>query len=450
MSNLVERTTPANWNVQSNDGTTIVAKNNVTGEVFNGSLASYNAIFKADYVEEATPRWVVDNKTKDLVGYRKADGSVQNIVQSFSTPGGGVEKFTVSGIRRADGTVAPVLDTGDGWELLNGWHPNQLFDGAIGGAVFDNRYGVYADTNGTPAAQGGSVAARSDRVTNGYVRPAKNELPYSEQPAAWTSATNCVVAEAVGHWTLRPTAADGRINANVNRTAGQYQTCAVEVKSGGCEWVFIGPGGNGQWINIVTGATKTAAGAGYSARLIDSTDGYKWVVVGSASQATATGVTNMRVYPSQSEPTSAGPQFGGPGDGVGVLQLRRSYYSNNQLSADFVPSDYNITDAVPPSFAFVGNFALQTDPAKRPTLVGNALTFAAGQDMTCVFSVAPGVGATIGRAVPGVGAQITTDTVGVQLTISSSDAALVVVGKSLSATESQHLRDWLNIRALGV
>ena len=84
MSNLVERITPGNWNVQSNDGTTIVAKNNVTGEVFNGSLATYNAIFKADYVEESTPRWVVDNKTKDLVGYRKADGSVQSIVQSFS------------------------------------------------------------------------------------------------------------------------------------------------------------------------------------------------------------------------------------------------------------------------------------------------------------------------------------------------------------------------------
>ena len=90
MSNLVERITPSNWNVQSNDGTTIVAKNNVTGEVFNGPLVSYNAIFKNGYVEESTPRWVVDNNTKDLVGYRKSDGSVQNIVQSFSTPGGGI------------------------------------------------------------------------------------------------------------------------------------------------------------------------------------------------------------------------------------------------------------------------------------------------------------------------------------------------------------------------
>jgi hypothetical protein len=91
MSNLVERITPANWSVQSNDGTTIVAKNNVTGEVFNGPLASYNAIFRASYVEESTPRWVIDSKTRDLVGYRKADGSVQNVVQSFSTPGGGVD-----------------------------------------------------------------------------------------------------------------------------------------------------------------------------------------------------------------------------------------------------------------------------------------------------------------------------------------------------------------------
>ena len=400
-------------------------------------------------LKSGTP-FVYDENDR-VVGIRDPHtGTDTDLVTAVTGQGGGIGEFTVSGIRRADGTVAPLMDTGDGWELLNGWHPNQLFDSVIGGAVFDNRYGVYADTDGTPAAQGGSVAARSDRVTNGYVRPAKNELPYSEQPAAWTSATNCVVTEDVGHWTLRPTAADGRISANVNRTTGQHQTVAVEVKSGGCEWVFTGLGGTGQWINIVTGETKTAIGTEVSARLIDSTDGYKWVVVGSTSAATATGVIGMRVYPSQSEPTSGGPQFGGPGDGVGVLQLRRSYYSNNQLSANFVPSDYNITGEVPPSFAFIGNFALQTDPAKRPTLVGNALNFAAGQDMTCVFSVAPGAGATIGRAVPGVGAQITTDTVGVQLTISSDDAALVVVGKTLTAAERQHLVDWLNIRALGV
>ena len=418
--------------------------NSSTGEMFversDGSTHKFNI---ADTVTTTTGP---GGEITDL----NADGKNLGLVRAVTSPGGGIEKFAVSGIHREDGTVVPLMDTGSGWELLSGWHPNQLFDGVTGGAVFDNRYGLYADTDGTPATQGGSVAARSDRVTNGYIRPAKNELPYSEQPSEWTSATNCVVTEAVGHWTLRPTAADGYILANVNETTGQHQTFAVEVKSGGCEWVFIGPAGYGQWINIVTGDTKTESGTGFSARLIDSTDGYKWVVVGSTSAATETGVTSMRVYPSQSEPTSGGAEFGGPGDGSGLLQLRRSYYSSNQLSANFIPSDYNITTEVPPSFVFVGNFALQTDPAKRPTLIGNALNFADGQDMTCVFSVEPGEGATIGRAVPDVGAQITTDTVGVQLTISSDDAALVVVGKTLTAAEQQNLRDWLNVRALGV
>lgn len=42
-----ERQLPKNWTVTSNNGTTLTAKNSYTGEVFNGTVADYNAIFKA-------------------------------------------------------------------------------------------------------------------------------------------------------------------------------------------------------------------------------------------------------------------------------------------------------------------------------------------------------------------------------------------------------------------
>lgn len=167
MSNLVERITPSNWSVQSNDGTTIVAKNNVTGEVFNGPSASYNAIFKDSYVEESTPRWVVDSNTKDLVGYRKADGSIRNVVQSFSTPGGGVEFPGLSPLTSAvRNAVQYIVSHAD----LEARPPRLWPVDAVPYRLFNQRAGV-AYGHGTDQRQLVMVDTNTRAATTGYQFP---------------------------------------------------------------------------------------------------------------------------------------------------------------------------------------------------------------------------------------------------------------------------------------
>ena len=127
--------------------------------------------------------------------------------------------------------------------------------------------------------------------------------------------------------------------------------------------------------------------------------------------------------------------------------MRRAFYAQD-LPAEFVPArDYNYTNAALPAVASIGNCCMQLTPESAPIKNGLLLDFAGGKSMTAVFQAAPGASTTVGRAVPGVGAQIETTSVGVEMPISASDAALVVIGRDLTGPERTLLRDWLTVRA---
>ena len=128
------------------------------------------------------------------------DGKNVGLVRATTGPGGGVEKFTVSGIRRADGTVAPVLDTGDGWELLNGWHPRQLFEDGTPGEIFDNRSSLMLKSITAPAisdiaGNGDPVLVRSGTMTPGRAWTALNEMLFSEDLASWVTSNAAITTE---------------------------------------------------------------------------------------------------------------------------------------------------------------------------------------------------------------------------------------------------------------
>ena len=130
------------------------------------------------------------------------------------------------------------------------------------------------------------------------------------------------------------------------------------------------------------------------------------------------------------------------------MKIGRTFYGQG-LAHPFVPErDYNYTNAALPTIAFVGNCCVQLTPEFAPIKNGLLLDFEGGKSMTAVFQTAPGASTTVGRAVPGVGAQIETTSVGVEMPISASDAALVVIGRALTGPERTLLRDWLTVRAL--
>ena len=127
--------------------------------------------------------------------------------------------------------------------------------------------------------------------------------------------------------------------------------------------------------------------------------------------------------------------------------MRRAFYAQD-LPAEFLPErDYNYTNNVVPTVASIGNYCVQLTPGSAPIKSGLLLDYAGGKTMTAVFQHAPGASTTVGRAVPGVGAQIETASVGVEMPISASDAALVVIGRALTGPERTLLRDWLTVRA---
>ena len=127
--------------------------------------------------------------------------------------------------------------------------------------------------------------------------------------------------------------------------------------------------------------------------------------------------------------------------------MRRAFYAQD-LPAEFLPErDYNYTNNVVPTVASVGNYCVQLTPESAPLKNGLLLNFSGGKSMTAVFQNAPGASTTVGRAVPGVGAQIETASVGVEMPVSASDTALVVIGRALTGPERTLLRDWLTVRA---
>lgn len=373
-------------------------------------------------------------------------------VTATTGPGGGVEKFTVSGIRRADGTVAPVLDTGDGWELLNGWHPRQLFEDGTPGEIFDNRSSLMLRSITAPAisdvaGNGDPVLVRSGTMTPGRAWTALNELTFSEDLASWMTE-NATITTDGGVGTVSVASGDGYAQILISRAVGGRAVFAMEIApSGAARYACVGPGGVGRWFDLQSGTALALGDAGYTSRVVPSTDGYVWCIVERIAEWTVSTNTGFRVYPSTVSPIDPAPT-GGNNTAPGGVRMRRAFYSQH-LPAPFVPErDYNYTNAAIPTTASVGNCCVQLDTASAPVKSGLLLDFAGSKTMTAVFQEAPGASATIGRAVPGLGAQIETASVGVELPVSASDTALVVIGRALTGAETVLLRDWLNVRAL--
>lgn len=397
---------------------------------------------------------VVDTPDSAIKSWRylgAGEWEPNDAVRHTMGPGGGVEKFTVSGIRRADGTVAPVLDTGDGWEMLNGWHPRQLFEDGTPGEIFDNRSSLMLKSITAPAisdiaGNGDPVLVRSGTMTPGRAWTALNEIEFSEDFSSWMAVNANVTLES-DIYTVTVPSGDGYVHGNIPRTLGATSIYAVEVRPSGANHLFIGPGGAGAWFNVEARTTRAPLGAGmFGARFVDSDRaGWVWCIL-EREAATASTPTSLRIYPSTNAPTANTPDAGN-NTGVGGMQLGRAFYAQD-LPAEFLPSrDYNYTNAALPTIAFVGNCCVQLTPESAPIKNGLLLDFAGGKSMNAVFQTAPGANTTVGRAVPGLGAQIETASVGVEMPVSASDAALVVIGRALTGPERTQLRDWLTVRA---
>lgn len=385
------------------------------------------------------------------VAFRDRGGQHHGLVTYQTSPGGGVEKFTVSGLRRADGTVAPLIDTGDGWELLNGWHPRQLFEDGTPGEIFDNRLSLmYSSLVPAAIAQDGEkVALRAGVLNPGALLPATNAVQYSENFGGWNLVTSAL-AQTDGDWTLTPNAGTiGSVRVAITRTAGDISVYAVEAKIEASRWLYLGPGGLGSWFNLQNGLPHNAPGsAAFAASTVMSArEGYVWCIVSRVTGEMSSSNTDLRIYCVGTQPTGNTPDTGS-NNGSTSVTLRRAYYGRNKVG--FSESDYNKTTATLPGWKSSGNYCVQEVEADRPTLDNGALTMEGGDSMTVVFASAPGVGSTVARAVPGVGAQITTgESVGAEHTISTSDTALVVIGRALTMPETRNMHDWLNLRAGG-
>lgn len=393
---------------------------------------------------------MIDDATDQILGLVDAQGQERQLVTATTGPGGGVEKFTVSGLRRADGTVAPLVDTGDGWELLNGWHPRQLFEDGSPGDIFDNRSSALLKSVTVPAVSdlagdGDPVLVRSGLLTPGCASTALNTVQFSEDLASWM-VSNATITMDEGVGTVSVASGDGYAHVAVPRILGAMPICAIEIKSvGAARYAFLGPGGSGSWFDLEAKQGILNFNA-YAGRVVESTDGYLWCIVeGTAGWGAATSTT-MRLYPSNVYPVDPAPT-GGNNTVAGGIMMRRAFYAHG-LAHPFVPErDYNYTDTTLPTIVTRGNCCVQTVGASAPVRDGLALDFAGGKTMTVVFDEAPGATTTIARAVPGVGAQITTGNVGIEMEIADSDTALVVIGRALTASETVMLRDWLNVRA---
>jgi len=403
-------------------------------------------------LKSGTP-FVYDENDR-VVGIRDPHtGTDTDLVTAVTSPGGGIEKFTVSGIRRADGTVAPVLDTGDGWELLNGWHPRQLFEDGTPGEIFDNRTSLMLKSITAPAisdiaGNGDPVLVRSGTMTPGRAWTALNKIQFSEDLSSWMTL-NANVTLASDIYTVTVPSGDGYVHGNITRTLGATSTYAVEVQPSGANHVFIGPGGSGAWFNVEARTTRTPNFPQFfGARVVDSDRaGWVWCILEREAWTVST-ATTLRIYPSTNAPTADTPDAGS-NTGAGGLKIGRAFYGQN-LAHPFVPArDYNYTNDALPTIAFAGNCCVQLTPESAPLKNGLLLDFTGGKSMTAVFQNAPGASTTVGRAVPGVGAQIETAvSVGVEMPVSASDAALVVIGRDLTGPERTLLRDWLTVRAL--
>lgn len=397
---------------------------------------------------------VVDTPDSAIKSWRylgAGEWEPNDVVRHTTGPGGGVEKFTVSGIRRADGTVAPVLDTGDGWELLNGWHPRQLFEDGTPGEIFDNRsalmYSSVSPTN-VIATEGSAVMVRSGLLSGGTIRPAQNAILYSDQFSNWTAVSASVVASA-DEWTIiGNSGASSYVNIAMTRAPGDHGTWAVEARLESERWLFFGPGGGGVWFSLnESGSVLGSSISSYVGQVVPSSrPGYVWCVVYMPALQTSGTATGFRIYTATSAP-SGNQSHNATNDGVGGVTITRAFYSRTKTG--FAESDYNRTHATLPEWVDSGSYCVQLVAGSRPVKQGRRLLFEGGKTMDAVFSTAPGVGSTVARAAASGVVTIDTDqTVGGTLVLSESDIALVVIGRALSSSERVSLRDWLALRVL--
>jgi len=366
--------------------------------------------------------------------------------------GGGIaEPVGITGmtaVRRADGSVLPLIMTDGGTVPLSGFDPRHLFTVETPGEVFDNRRSAMLASYGPDiaAADGQAVAIRRGVRNPGGLTPAINQLPNSEAFDAWT-LSNSAVADGGDNYRITTSANGGYVQSlAVQRVAGEWQLFAVEVKPDPVQWVLVGGGGSGIWINCSTGQKLAPHTPGYDAQIIPSTDGYVWAVCwrdGAANTVTAN--TNVRVYISASTPGTASPGSG-IATGTDGMLIRKGFYRSSAEQMTFAPEMYNATATVPHAWHSYGSYCVQDNSELRPTLRGDLLDFAGGKSMTVVFDAAPGV-CTVARASRGAWS-MQTEAVGLSYTIDADDVYLAFIGRALSIEEQAQMRDYLLGRAL--
>lgn len=376
----------------------------------------------------------------------------ENFVMSRTGPGGGVaESVGITGmtaVRRADGSVLPLLMTDGGTVPLSGFDPLSLFTTETPGEVFDNRRSALLASYAPDiaAADGQAVAIRRGVRNPGGLVPALNQLPNSDAFDAWT-LSNSAVADGGDNDRITTSANGGYVQSlAVQRVAGEWQLFAVEVKPDPVQWVLVGTGGSGIWINCSTGQKLAPQTPGYDAQIIPSTDGYVWAVFWrDGATNTVTASTNVRVYISASTPGTAS-SGSGIATGTDGMLIRKGFYRSSAEQMTFAPEMYNATATVPHAWNSYGSYCVQDNSELRPTLRGDLLDFSVGKSMTVVFDAAPGE-CTVARASRGAWS-MQTETVGLSYAISADDVYLAFIGRVLSIEEQAQMRDYLLGRAL--
>ena len=402
-------------------------------------------------LKSGTP-FVYDENDR-VVGIRDPHtGADTDLVTAVTGPGGGIaESVGITGmtaVRRADGSVLPLVITDAGTVPLSGFDPLSLFTPETPGEVFDNRRSALLASYAPDiaAADGQAVVIRRGVRNPGGLTPVLNQLPNSEEFDAWT-LSNSAVADGGGNYRITTSANGGYVQSlAVQRVAGEWQLFAVEVKPDPVQWVLVGAGGSGIWINCSTGQKLAPHTPGYDAQIIPSTDGYVWAVFwrdGAANTVTAS--TNVRVYISASTPATASPGSG-IATGAGGMLIRKGFYRSSAEQMTFAPEMYNATATVPHQWESYGSYCVQDNPEQRPTLRGDLLDFSGDKSMTVVFDAAPGV-CTVARASRGAWS-MQTETVGLSYAISADDVYLAFIGRVLSTEEQAQMRDYLLGRAM--
>ena len=113
LNTLKERLRPSNWTITENDGEgNIKAKNNVTGEVYEGDLGGYHLIFEFPTPSSDIPRYQF-NEQGEITGLDQELKQIKDIEQDISSLYGLASSIvTISGELAVGGTVTAVVRSG--------------------------------------------------------------------------------------------------------------------------------------------------------------------------------------------------------------------------------------------------------------------------------------------------------------------------------------------------